>query len=134
MTALESLTRHHKALSHPARLRILAMLEGGELCACQIAAVLELAPSTISRHVAELRNAGLVIERKDGRWVFFALADRQADSPLANPVSAELRRDPQVEADAVVARRLRAVPAAVLCEMGGDADRIVALVERGDGR
>ncbi len=62
-----------KALAHPARIRLLAMLDGGELCSCQLAAVLGLAQSTVSAHMAELRRAGLVEEDKRGRWVYSRL-------------------------------------------------------------
>ncbi len=47
----------YKALGHPVRLRILAMLRDGGLCVCQITAVLGLASSTVSAHLAELRRA-----------------------------------------------------------------------------
>jgi DNA-binding transcriptional ArsR family regulator len=58
-----------KALAHASRLRILAMLSGGELCVCQMTAVLRLAPSTVSAHLSDLRRSGLVVERKDAKWV-----------------------------------------------------------------
>ena len=51
-----------KALAHPGRLRILAMLRGGDLCVCQMTAVLELAASTVSSHLSDLRRAGLVTD------------------------------------------------------------------------
>jgi ArsR family transcriptional regulator, arsenate/arsenite/antimonite-responsive transcriptional repressor len=108
-------TRLHKALGHPARLRILAMLRGGELCACQITAVLGLAPSTVSQHLGDLRQAGLVRERKDGRWVHYALADApEVRAALALSLG-ELAADPVIAADAVVLARLRRVPLAELC-------------------
>ena len=69
-----------KALAHPVRLRILAMLRGGELCLCQMTAVLDLAASTVSAHLGDLKRAGLVEERKDGRWVFHRLADGEEAS------------------------------------------------------
>ena len=47
-----------KALAHPGRLRILAMLRGGELCVCQMTAVLDLAASSVSAHLADLKRAG----------------------------------------------------------------------------
>ena len=131
MTPLASLTRLHKALSNPARLRIVAMLRGGELCACQIQAVLGLAPSTVSRHVAELRDAGLVTERKDGRWVYFRLA------PGADPaeiLGAEvLGADPQLRADTETVERLRQVPVQILCDAGRDIGRVMDTVRKADG-
>ena len=64
-----------KALAHPGRLRMLAMLQGGDLCVCQMTAVLDLAASTVSSHLSDLRRAGLVTERKSGKWVHYHLID-----------------------------------------------------------
>jgi DNA-binding transcriptional ArsR family regulator len=125
MTTLQSLTQLHKALASRARLRIVAMLRGGELCACQIAAVLDLAPSTVSRHVAELRNAGIVTERKEGRWVHFALAKDADPEVLLGLRPEHLAADPQLQADADVVERLRTIPVQVLCDAGRDIDRLV---------
>ena len=80
-TPLDLLVRIHKALAHPVRMRIVAMLRRGELCVCQINAVIGLAPSTISAHLAELKNAGLVVERKAGRWVHYRLAPMTRPRP-----------------------------------------------------
>lgn len=71
-----------KVLAHPVRLRILALLQGGELCVCEVAEVLGLAPSTVSEHLTGLRRTGLVRERKVGRWVHVALADGATSRPL----------------------------------------------------
>jgi DNA-binding transcriptional ArsR family regulator len=131
MTALASLTRLHKALSSQARLRIVAMLRGGELCACQIQAVLGLAPSTVSRHVGELRDAGLLTERKDGRWVYFGLAAAADPENILGPEV--LGADPQLRADAAMVARLRRVPVQILCDAGRDLDRVTAMVPNGDG-
>jgi ArsR family transcriptional regulator, arsenate/arsenite/antimonite-responsive transcriptional repressor len=59
------------ALADPNRVRALLALAGGELCACQLIALLNLAPSTVSRHLDVLRRAGLVHSRKLGRWVHY---------------------------------------------------------------
>jgi ArsR family transcriptional regulator len=71
-----------KTLAHPVRLRILALLHEGELCVCEVAEVLGLAPSTVSEHLTGLRRSGLVREWKVGRWVHVALADEAATRPL----------------------------------------------------
>jgi len=70
-----------KAVGDPARARILMALARGELCACHLAGLLELDPSTISRHMGVLRAAGLVATRKDGRWVHYRRAG--TDAPTA---------------------------------------------------
>jgi ArsR family transcriptional regulator, arsenate/arsenite/antimonite-responsive transcriptional repressor len=70
------------ALSDETRLRALLSLSEGELCLCQIIDLLGLAPSTVSKHMDLLHQAGLVRRRKEGRWHYFSLAGREA-SPLA---------------------------------------------------
>lgn len=68
--------RVFKALGDENRLRtILALHDAAELCVCQIVALLDLAPSTVSRHLQILREAGLVTSRKKGRWVHYRLTD-----------------------------------------------------------
>jgi len=90
-----------KALSDETRLRILGLLLGGELCVCDLVAVLELPQSTVSRHLSTLRNSGLVTDRRQGVWMHYSLA---AGEDLFHSELVEfLRRDiaglPQVERD-----------------------------------
>jgi len=66
--------RIFKALSEEIRLRILNLLREGELCVCDLMAVLDLPQSTISRHLAYLRNAGWVEGRRQGLWMHYRLA------------------------------------------------------------
>jgi len=99
-SSLDPLTDAFKALGHPARMRIVAMLAGGELCVCQITAVLGVAPSTASAHLAVLRRAGLITEEKRGRWVFYSLSPPAAPTTeLLAPLWGRLARDPQIRAD-----------------------------------
>lgn len=62
-----------RALADETRLRILALLLGGELCVCEIIAALELPQSTISRHLAYLRNSEWVRDRRQGLWIYYRL-------------------------------------------------------------
>ena len=71
-----------KALADETRVRALMALRNQELCVCQIIDFLELAPSTVSRHMAILRQAGLVKGRKQGRWMYYRLAGPQAPVPV----------------------------------------------------
>lgn len=64
-----------KALTDETRLRILALLGQGELCVCDLMAVLQLPQSTVSRHLALLKSAGWVIDRRQGLWMYYRLAD-----------------------------------------------------------
>ncbi len=72
---LESLETVFKALADRTRLRILGLLRTDEICVCHIHESLGVPQPTISRHLAYLRNSGLVIARKDGLWVHYRLAD-----------------------------------------------------------
>lgn len=112
-SSLETTVQRLKALGHPARMRIAVMLRGGELCVCQMTAVLQLAASTVSAYLAELRRAGCVVERKEGRWVFYALSD-EGGSLLA-AIAPDLRNDAKLAADAALVARLRAVGPEKLC-------------------
>ncbi|GFO53493.1 transcriptional regulator [Geomonas sp. Red276] len=70
----------YKALADETRLRILALLLGeGELCVCDIIAALKQPQSTISRHLAILRKAGWVNDRRRGLWIYYSI--RENDSP-----------------------------------------------------
>ena len=121
---LSQATEIFKAAGHPARLRILTMLRPGGLCVCQITAVLDLAVSTVSAHLAELKRAGLVVELKDGRWVSYSLAEGAGARELLGRVWALVGDDPQVEADARLARGLRRIPVEKLCRVDLDFTRL----------
>jgi ArsR family transcriptional regulator len=105
-----------KAAGDPTRTRILKLLEGGGLCVCQVQAVLRLAPSTISKHLAVLKHAGLVEDRRDGKWIAYTLSGGR--NPYANAVLAMLRgpldRDPTIRTDRKRLREVRAVPREIL--------------------
>ena len=84
-----------KALADENRVRALMALRPGELCVCQIVELLGLAPSTVSKHMAILKQARLVDSRKQERWMFYRLARRRAPveaRELAAAVSRLLRR------------------------------------------
>jgi DNA-binding transcriptional ArsR family regulator len=109
-----------KAIGDPTRTRILKLLEGGGLCVCQVQAVLGLAPSTISKHLTILKHAGLVDDRRDGRWIEYALSE-EFRHPHVKPVLALLRgaldHDPAVIADRRRLRRIGAIPLTKLCSL-----------------
>ncbi len=64
-----------KAMSDPCRLKILMLLKEGELCVCEIMIALDRQQSTTSHHLSILKDAGLIKERKDGRWSKYRLSD-----------------------------------------------------------
>jgi len=62
------------ALANPIRLRCLMLLHAnGELCVCELTHALKLAQPTISRHLAQLREAGLVSDRREGLWIHYRI-------------------------------------------------------------
>lgn len=63
-----------RLLADETRLRILVMLSRGELCVCDIMSILGATQSKTSRHLAYLRSAGLVRDRRDGQWIYYSLA------------------------------------------------------------
>ncbi|RME69060.1 MAG: ArsR family transcriptional regulator, partial [Nitrospirae bacterium] len=64
-----------KALSDETRVRILKLLEQGELCVCELMEILQMGQSTVSKHLGILHNAGLVERRKEGTWAYYRLSD-----------------------------------------------------------
>jgi ArsR family transcriptional regulator, arsenate/arsenite/antimonite-responsive transcriptional repressor len=79
-TSLGDLETLFKAMADQTRLRILALLARGEVCVCDIHETLHIPQPRASRHLAYLRKAGLVEDRKDGLWVHYRLAS--LDDPL----------------------------------------------------
>ena len=67
-----------RALADERRVRALLILRKGELCVCQVTELFGLAPSTISKHLSVLYQAGLVESRKDGRWMYYSLPHKAA--------------------------------------------------------
>ncbi len=94
------------------------MLRLGELCVCQITEVLGLAQSTVSSHLRELRRAGLIIERKKGRWVFFSISGTPEVRPWVEAAVGMLDSDPQIEADGNLVEAIRQLPVEDLCRLG----------------
>ena len=62
-----------KALSEETRFRIISLLKEGELCVCDIAQSLEMTQPNISFHIGLLKDAGLIKDRKNGRWIYYSL-------------------------------------------------------------
>ena len=73
-----------RALSDRTRLRLLHLLLRGEVCVCDLVSAVELPQPTVSRHLAYLRRARLVLARKEGQWSYYRLA------PARRPVHQKL--------------------------------------------
>jgi ArsR family transcriptional regulator len=121
-----TLAERFHALSDPTRLAILSLLERGECCVCDLQGALGAAQSRLSFHLRVLREAGLVVDRKDGRWSWYQIvpeamrplqgaldgfAAAVTDSPSAVPTGAGARR-PAMTGRATVGRDLPVVDTA----------------------
>lgn len=72
---MNELTSVFQSLEEETRLRILALLmEAGELCVCDLIAILQLPQSTVSRHLSHLKNAGWLQDRREGVWINYTIA------------------------------------------------------------
>ena len=91
-----------KALADENRTRILMFLQNGELCVCQAIEMLGLAPSTVSKHLTVLYQAGLVESRKEGRWIYYRLPEAPGAcvQEALQWVRQSLRDDPRIHEDA----------------------------------
>jgi len=72
---MKNLLKIFKALSDETRLRILKLLENGELCVCDIVAAFNMVQPKISFHLGVLKEAGLIKDRKQGKWIHYRIDD-----------------------------------------------------------
>jgi len=80
--SVAKLSRFFKALSDETRLRIFRLLEVREMCVCEVMVALDLTQPTASHHLGLLESAGLVKGRKEGKWVFYSVADPKTTEAL----------------------------------------------------
>ena len=92
-----------KALADENRIRILLALSGRkELCVCQLIDLLQLSPSTVSKHLFILRNARLILGRKQGRWMYYRLNTEEASQTVTTAldwVIQSIAKNPQIRRD-----------------------------------
>ncbi|MBP1626292.1 MAG: transcriptional regulator, ArsR family [Holophagaceae bacterium] len=112
---LRFLVEQLKAVSHPLRLRVLALLAVGEYCVCQVAEVLQVPQSSVSEALKELRRAGFVRERKEGRWVFVSTTPASEASPLLQGLLAEVAPLPETLQDRTQAEAVKALALPIPC-------------------
>jgi ArsR family transcriptional regulator len=108
-----------KAMADGSRLRTLMALGGGELCVCQIIELLGLAPSTVSKHLSILHQAGLIEARKEGRWMYYRLAGRTAPKPVKAALTwlgRSLAESPEIVKDRQKLQRILSTDPDVICK------------------
>ena len=93
--------RFYQALGDSTRLRLLNLMESQELCVCYFVEVLDQPQPKISRHLAYLRNAGLVMSRREGTWMHYRIAtpDHTGASRLLKETLHWMQTDPDMIAD-----------------------------------
>jgi ArsR family transcriptional regulator len=98
-----------RAFSDPIRLRILTLVQPGELCVCDLVEILRVPQPTISRHLSYLRRAGLVMVRQDRSWNYYALTPARSGfhTKLLECLSTCFRDVPELATDATRARAVR---------------------------
>lgn len=99
---MRELVRVFKALSDKNRIRIIKMLQQKPMCVCELADALGLAMSTVSKHLTILRDAELIDDLKDGKWVDYSLSKSSKSScakELLRCMSRWLNEDGTVKAD-----------------------------------
>ena len=98
-----------RAFSDRTRLRILHLLLKEEFCVGDIVAVLQIPQPTASRHLAYLRKAGLVVDRKNGLWNFYKLAsaDTRFHRDLVNCLRSCFKDVPEIADDSVRATKIK---------------------------
>lgn len=116
MISMQTVIQKFKALSDPNRLRIIQMLEIRPLCVCEITDVLQLATSTVSKHLSILKEAGFVEDSKDGKWVNYALKNANVTDfggKILRLVKNEIMDNTQIMADR---EKIETVDRFELCE------------------
>jgi len=106
---LHALDVMFRAFSDRNRLRILHLLQGGEMCVGDIVAALEVPQARVSRHLAYLRRAALVMARKEGLWSFYSLAPIQSSfqKNLLDCLGKCFGQVPEIKADAARGAKIR---------------------------
>jgi DNA-binding transcriptional ArsR family regulator len=108
-----------KALADENRIRTLLALRQGELCVCQITELFGLAPSTISKHLSILSQAGLVDSRKEGRWIYYKLPGKNASVEVREAidwVEKSLDGNPRIADDKKILKRILKQDPTELCK------------------
>ena len=96
---MDDVIRIFKALSDETRVRIIKLLEHGELCVCDIGAALGMVQPKVSFHLGVLKNSGLLKDRKQGKWVHYSLDESEMFKRFLLLSVAEKVSDEEVQAD-----------------------------------
>ncbi len=112
---MRNLVKIFKALSDSNRIRILKMLQLRPLCVCEITAVLNLATSTVSKHLSLLRDADLILDKKEGKWVIYTLNENSGQTYVTELLPLIGRWIPDDETIHKDAKKVKTVDRNILC-------------------
>ena len=87
---MQNLVKVFKALADTNRMRILKMLEKKKMCVCELSAALQITQPSVSKHLGILKNAGLVIDVKNGQWTDHTLCTENGN-PYVSALLAQLK-------------------------------------------
>lgn len=107
-----------KAAGDKNRLRILKMLQGKDMCVCELAAVLGIRQPSVSKHLRILKNAGLIQDERNGQWIDYSLCKEQVNkySPVIQAtIKNWLNDDPIIKSDR---KKTKALCRKDLCKKG----------------
>ena len=117
---MRELTSFGQAIADPTRVRILAALQRGELCVCELADALEISQSTLSGHLQVLRQTDTVVTRKEGRWIYYSLDTRIAGliEAIFSHIQPDIDSDPRLRRDSKRIERRLAIRENGRCVLG----------------
>jgi ArsR family transcriptional regulator len=127
-STIPSLARLYAALADTTRLRLLNLMAGREVCVCYFVEILGQGQPKISRHLAYLRNAGIVEARREGRWMHYRIltpVDAAAASIL-NTALASISSDKQMQADRAKLDRASCAPQKLVLPEGAPRPALIA--------
>ena len=96
-----SMERLFRALADRTRLRVLNLMGEQELCVCYFVVILGMSQPKVSRHLAYLRNAGVVRSRREGKWMHYRLVqpENEAAVRILKDLLAWMKNDPEMQRD-----------------------------------
>jgi ArsR family transcriptional regulator, arsenate/arsenite/antimonite-responsive transcriptional repressor len=124
--------RLYAALADTTRLRLLNLMAGREVCVCYFVEILGQSQSKVSRHLAYLRNAGIVEARREGKWMHYRIlppADA-ASASILNTALASISSDKQMQADRAKLDRACCAPQKLVLPEGAPSPVLIAAFER----
>ncbi|UCD84621.1 MAG: winged helix-turn-helix transcriptional regulator [Deltaproteobacteria bacterium] len=106
---MRDLVKVLKALSDPMRIRIVKLLEKKKMCVCELTEVLNIGQPSVSHHLRILKDAGLVVDLRDGLWIDYELSEEKYNkyaSQLLDLISNCLTNDPKILDDLKAAKKV----------------------------